>query len=140
MTIPPLACTMVFYWFLSFPSALSPLILTFHKYSQGISCFCRESRDSENPESHPLPLPCWEGSGVSHHKVKSNLEKERNRTFWSGVSDHHPSDGSPNPPLLYPTECCFLLNCSDEPLQVLIKSGRSVPCYPRSFLLSAFEC
>lgn len=79
MTIPPLACTLVVYWFLSFPSAFFPT----HSYFPQIFPGDIVLSSAENPDKvgtqRAILFPFLVEKAVM--KVKSNLEKERNRTF-----------------------------------------------------------
>lgn len=143
MIIPSLICTLVVCWCLPFLQLLSSFSLilihsSFPQISPGVSCFLlqRIQRESGNIliswEPRELsPFPSLLGLGrFSLHRVRTNLEKQKNRTFLLGISKHRPSDA--HPPFLYPPECSFkkcyfLLNCSHGLPLVLINNIKKIP-------------
>lgn len=77
-----------------------------------------------------LPFPSLLGLGrFSLRRVRTNLEKQRNRTFVLGISKHHPSDA--HLPFLYPAEfsfkCYFFLTYSHRLRLFLINNIKKIP-------------
>lgn len=142
MTIPSLVCTLVVCWYLLCFQLLSSfnLILihsSFPQISPGVSCFLlqRIQRESGNiliswEPRELFPFPSVLGLGrFSLRRVRTNLEKQRNRTFVLGIFEHQPSDAYL--PFPYPAECSFkkcyfFLTCSHGLLLVLINNIKKI--------------
>lgn len=139
----------------SLPSASLFLQLDSHSFilstniPWGILLSAAETPEGKWERSHlmvthrALPFPSLLGLGwFPLRRVRTNLEKQRNRTFVLGISKHHPSDA--HPPFLHPAECSFkcyfFLTYSHRLRLFLINNIKKIRLLLWSFQLSTCVC